>query len=183
MAIKYKPIPGFPGYLAGTDGSILTAWRIGPPSPGSQSRQHMGPEWRHMKPKLDSVGYLALQLHVQGKPGKPRHFRVHRLVLEAFVGPRPKGYVCCHADGTRTNNALSNLRWGTPANNSGDSRKHGTHLDGARHPNAKLTDEAVASMRARYAAGGIRMCDLAAEHGVSTTCARLAIIGKTWRSL
>jgi len=42
---------------------------------------------------------------------------VHRLVLEAFVGPCPDGMECCHNDGDRTNNRLENLRWDTHKNN------------------------------------------------------------------
>lgn len=52
---------------------------------------------------------------------------VHRLVLLAFVGPAPKGMVCCHLNGDGTDNRLENLRWDTPSNNQRDSMLHGTH--------------------------------------------------------
>lgn len=54
------------------------------------------------------------------------HERVHRLVLEAFIGPCPDGMVGCHTDGDPLNNRLDNLRWDTPSNNNRDKRAHGT---------------------------------------------------------
>lgn len=52
---------------------------------------------------------------------------VHRLVLEAFVGPCPEGMECCHNDGNPANNRLENLRWGTRSENVQDMLMHGTH--------------------------------------------------------
>ena len=51
---------------------------------------------------------------------------VHRLVLEAFVGPRPKGMECRHLDGDSANNRLGNLVWGTKIENETDKVRHGT---------------------------------------------------------
>ncbi len=53
--------------------------------------------------------------------------KVHRLVLEAWVGPCPDGCEGCHNDGDPTNNIISNLRWDTHKNNGLDRRKHGTN--------------------------------------------------------
>src|SRR4051812_25448733 len=51
-------------------------------------------------------------------PGKDYvRLGVHCLVLETFVGPRPRGAYGCHNDGNKSNNALSNLRWDTPKSN------------------------------------------------------------------
>ncbi len=50
---------------------------------------------------------------------------VHRLVLSAFVGPCPDGMECCHDDGDPTNNAVSNLYWGTRSQNMRDRFRHG----------------------------------------------------------
>lgn len=61
------------------------------------------------------------------KDGKPTCHFVHKLVLEAFVGRRPKDMQACHNDGDKENNRLNNLRWDTPKNNCRDKRHHGTH--------------------------------------------------------
>lgn len=50
---------------------------------------------------------------------------VHRLVLEAFVGPCPDGQQCLHANDIGDDNRLSNLRWGTPKENAADAVTNG----------------------------------------------------------
>lgn len=55
--------------------------------------------------------------------------RVHRLMLEAFVGPCPDGMVACHDNDVRTDNRLANLRWDTESANQYDCvRNGGNHL-------------------------------------------------------
>ena len=73
--------------------------------------------------------------------------RVHKLVMEAFVGKRPEGMECCHNDGNAFNNHIDNLRWDTPKNNHADKVKHGTTNRGERSVKAKLTLEQVRSIR------------------------------------
>ena len=58
---------------------------------------------------------------------RPTHAFVHRLVLEAFVGPRPDGMVGCHWDDNPDNNRVENLRWATVSENNYDSVRNGTH--------------------------------------------------------
>lgn len=56
-------------------------------------------------------GYMVVSIN-----GKK--YKVHRLVLEAFVGPCPEGFECDHSDRDRHNNALTNLRWCSPTDNN-----------------------------------------------------------------
>ncbi len=74
--------------------------------------------------------------------------QVHRLVLEAFVGPCPDGYEAAHNDGDPLNNRLDNLRWDTKIANHADKLRHGTQYRGAQVYNAKLTDDDVRCIRA-----------------------------------
>lgn len=61
------------------------------------------------------------------KLGKPYDRLVSRLVLEAFVGPCPPGGQARHVfDPNARNNALSNLMWGTQADNERDKKRHGS---------------------------------------------------------
>ncbi len=69
--------------------------------------------------------YLAVGLRRGG--AKIKKMAIHQLVLIAFVGPRPPGYVACHNNGIHTDNRLENLRWDTESSNVIDSVKHGTH--------------------------------------------------------
>ncbi len=68
-------------------------------------------------------GYLRVNLR---RDGARRLYAVHRLVLEAFIGPAPEGIEGHHFDGDQTNNALSNLSWGTPKENWEGRRRRGT---------------------------------------------------------
>jgi hypothetical protein len=49
--------------------------------------------------------------------GKRRTLVTSRVVLITFVGPPRPGDQACHQDGDCTNDALSNLRWGSQAEN------------------------------------------------------------------
>lgn len=52
--------------------------------------------------------------------------RVHQLVAEAFIGPRPAGLVTRHKDGDPSNARLDNLHYGTQRENMLDRLGHGT---------------------------------------------------------
>ena len=82
------------------------------------------------------------------KDGVSRTTTPYVLVLKAFVGPKPEGYQCCHWDGDAFNNHLSNLRWGTPAENQADKIRHGTTSRGEKSSQAALTQAKVDAIRA-----------------------------------
>ena len=120
--------------------------------------------------------HLLVRLYKNKKP----HTRyVHRLVLEAFVGPCPKGLECCHNDGNPANNHLDNLRWDTRTSNRGDDIKHGVRPHGEAHSNAKLAKLDVLWIRYLKKAGiCIRM--LAEVYGVTYKNIELIVKRKTW---
>ena len=77
-----------------------------------------------LKQKKDRHGYVVVIL---SKKGKKKDKRVHRLVLEAFVGPLPDGMVTRHLDGDPLNNNISNLQYGSSSENNLDTVRHGRH--------------------------------------------------------
>ena len=77
------------------------------------------------------------------KDGVEKLIKVHVLVAEAFIGPRPAGKITRHLDGDNFNNHYKNLAWGTHQENSDDMKRHGTVLFGADHGSAKLTEAKV----------------------------------------
>lgn len=77
---------------------------------------------RILKPGRDVHGKLYVNL---SNGSLRRVQRVHRLVLEAFVGPRPEGMEGCHFDDDNENNRLSNLRWDTHSGNMRDKVRNG----------------------------------------------------------
>lgn len=50
--------------------------------------------------------------------------RVHHLVLECFIGPRPPGLHALHWNDIATDNSLPNLRWGPDDANRADRRRN-----------------------------------------------------------
>jgi hypothetical protein len=96
--------------------------------------------------------------------GKRKTISFHRVVLEAFVGPCPKGMECAHLDGNPQNNRVSNLKWVTPKENNSHKWLHGTHIAGERNYASRFTEAQVYAMRLMYAYGA-RLCDIARIFG------------------
>lgn len=85
---------------------------------GRLLRQHPHPRTRHLNATLT-------------RDGKCTAVKVHRVVLEAFVGPCPDGMESCHGNGDPTDNRVANLRWDTPKSNGEDRVKHGSQYSAA----------------------------------------------------
>lgn len=64
-------------------------------------------------------GYHLVSLEIDGMP---RLRYVHRLVLQAFVGPGPRR-VANHLNGRKDDNRRENLEWTTPAGNARHARQ------------------------------------------------------------
>ncbi len=172
--VEIRVLPGWPGYLVGSDGSVWTVWRA-----YAKPRPSVGVEPRLMRQTTHAKdGYKSVTLNLLGGGSKRR--AVHCLVLEAFVGPRPLKMQGCHGDGNPANNQLSNLRWDTVGANHLDAIRHGTAPHGMKHKKAKLTDEIVANARIRYE-GGEGIASLARELGVSSQSMGSALRRKTWK--
>ncbi len=114
VPVEYRDVPGFPGYRVGDDGSVWTCKRKG----GNDRAAGKRGSWRLLSVHRTRTGYCLVNLDVDGR----NHVRqVHRLVLEAFVGPRPDGMEACHyPDSDKENNRLTNLRWDTHDENAKD---------------------------------------------------------------
>jgi hypothetical protein len=104
---------------------------------------------------------------------------VHTLVLEAFVGPRPRGHQARHLNGKAGDDRLVNLQWGTPTENNADMDAHGTRSIGVRRYNARLSEADVQSIRAGKSAGRSYTA-IANAYGVSRNAIYQIIKGKTW---
>lgn len=139
--VKYQEVPGNPGYRAGDDGSVWSLWARSSNGRGTGSFLVLGSVWRRMKVSVRR-GAAVISL------GRGNTRRVGRLILECFIGPCPPGMECCHfPDRDPSNCRLSNLRWGTSADNTEDQRRHGTLIGGERHGMAKLNDTQVEEIR------------------------------------
>jgi hypothetical protein len=156
-----KPISGFPGYLAASDGCIR------------------GPR-RELKPFPNGhMGYLKVNLHV----GTKMYLRpVHNLVCETFHGPRPGPHTKWHAahrDGDVLNNSASNLRWATAKENVADTVRHGRKPQGEQCSWAKLTRAAVKAIRK----SSKTKRELACLYGVAPSTIQAVRTGPNWRNV
>lgn len=161
----YKPIAGWEDYAV-SRAAVVKSKKSG--------------KWVRLRPGVASNGYPTVCLS-RGKPAERRSFCLHALVLTTFVGPCPPGQVCRHLDGNKRNNNLSNLAWGTRAENSEDSRKHGTMAVGEAR-GGRLTSDSVLEIRVRYENGEVQTA-LAKEFGVHQVTISEIVTRKIWRHI
>lgn len=130
---------------------------------------------RFLPGTADHAGYL----HVYLGNNENRRRSIHRLVMAAFSEPRPAGMQARHLDGNQLNCHLSNLRWGTPQENSDDKRRHGTLQLGEAHHSAVLTADLVRFIRRSFAEG-VRNNEIAHALNVHNETVRAVLKGRTW---
>ena len=108
-----------------------------------------------------------------GKKGRVTK-NVATLVLEAFSGKRPAGFVCRHMDGNSHNDRADNLEWGTYKQNSLDMHRHGTMKS------AKLSPDDVFKINDMLC-DGTRVCDIAKLFNVGVATIYRVGVNTTWK--
>jgi hypothetical protein len=173
MDDHFRPIEGHPGYRVSRAGEVQSCW----------TRRGrfclLGDDWRPLKPIRRRWGHLTVNLC---RAGKKTSRPIHRLVLEVWVGPCPKGLICCHSNGCPWDNRVENLRWDTYQSNSDDSLRHGTRATGSRCGATKLSEGEVIEIR-RLRAKGVSFGDLAASFDVTTDNIKAIVYRRSWRHL
>ncbi|KKM63215.1 hypothetical protein LCGC14_1513630, partial [marine sediment metagenome] len=115
--------------------------------------------------------------------------RIHRLILETYIGPRPKGMECRHLNGNPADNRFENLCWGTHVENSQDSIKHGTHVGlinhGEKNGHSKLTDSIVVLIRQLWHIRWMNttQSELAEMFGISQSRVSAIVNKKSWKHI
>jgi len=161
----WKDVVGYEGlYLVSNLGRIKSLY------------PYRGTDTRMKKCCADDQGYLCVSLN---RNKRTRVWRVHRIVLEAFVGPCPPGCQGCHKDGDRCNPVLTNLRWDTSAGNSADAVLHGTQVRGEASGRSKLTESQVREIKSKRKQG-VSQYQLATEYGVHQATISLIDRRKIW---
>ena len=118
---QWRDIPGWEGhYQVSSQGRVRSLDRTTTSKVGIEMRFRGRP----LKGVLDTFGYPIVSL-ASPSTGRVRH-QIHRLVLEAFVGPCPEGMEACHWDDNPENNNLENLRWASHADNMADKSRNWT---------------------------------------------------------
>lgn len=143
----WKAVQGFPGYIVSDLGRFGSYWHF----TSNLTPWAIKDKVRIIKGTPQTIkGYYRVTCrHPEGVVTKA----LHRLVLEAFVGPCPEGMEACHWDDDPINNKLSNLRWDTKEGNIKDKFRNGLVLKGSQVTQSKLTDEIVMQIWQRLAQG------------------------------
>lgn len=105
MTETWRAIPSFPLYEVSDEGRVRRGGRM-------------------LKSSSRNGGYHEVVLSL-GTRDTRKNRRLHHLVLEAFVAPKPEGQVGRHLDDNQNNNRLDNLSWGTQKQNAEDRLRNG----------------------------------------------------------
>ncbi len=143
----------------------------------AQSNGHLitiRPRIRKLWP--NSGGYPCVSYN-----GQDLDKRVHVMVLEAFVGPRPAGMESRHLNGDPSDARLCNLAWSTHVENIRDKRAHGTAQIGEKHGRSKLTEHDIKRI---IAIGRTKkQPQICAEFGISQAQVSRILNGRRWGHL
>ena len=127
--------------------------------------------------RCGAYGYLGVALH---KDYKQKTLLTHKLVADAFLGPRPEGLVVMHGEAGRQCNLLTNLSYGTQSQNCMDKLRDDTHGRGVRNGRAKLTEAQVLDIYSATLTAKFRRADLAKKHGCTEHSIKGIRSGKSW---
>lgn len=167
--VSMRPILQYPGYYAGVDGEIYSD-RLG---------------YLRKLPKRLHRGYYRVNVRDCDTPVKTHVEPVHKLILNAYVGERPKGYVCRHLNGNPLDNTPTNICWGTPKENAQDSIRHGTAVClrfGEAAVASKLNEQDIYKIKEMYATGHTQK-EIASVFSITQHHVSDIVRGKTWTHL
>ena len=131
-----------------------------------------------LKPLKHSHGYWSVSL------GTGKRRLVHSLVMEAFVGPRPKGMDINHENGNKQDNRLENLEYCSRSQNMAHAVRTGL-MDpppvkrGSSQHLAKLSEDDVRSIRQWHSDGG-GIAQMARSFGVGESTVRNIVKRNSW---
>lgn len=152
--IEWRVIPEFEKYEVSSNGQVR---RI--------DTQYI------LKPFKSKWGYLMVDLSIQGKRTRKT---VHRLVAETFLGV--SDLPVNHRDGSKTNNALSNLEFVTHSENSQHAYDSGLR---EAPQNSDLSKDDIMDIVERINEGE-KQKDIAHEYSLSPQAVCDIMHGRTW---
>jgi len=164
---EWKQIPDYEGWYEISDIGNVKRVLVGPGTAVGKI----------LKIKTTAYGYNEVMI---SKNGISRSFRVHRLVMAAFVGPCPEGYQVNHKDGNKRNNCLGNLEYVTPSENVRHAHRIGLkYQKGEKNNHSKLTEENVHEIKHLVDIGMTQIL-IAKRFNVSQSAISLIVVGKNW---
>lgn len=200
---EWKSVVGFPDYEVSNYGRIKSLIRFKERTCPHTNRKYLGKYggkileqgigWSKRNPNNRYPMFLFVTLCMNNKKYSKT---IHRMVLEAFIGPCPSNMEGCHNDGSPLNNRLENLRWDTKRNNHLDRNKHGTmggFKKGENHPSkgyicgsqmnhSKLNEKLVKYIREQEYYKGLYVA-LSNKFGISKSTITDVISRRTWKHI
>jgi hypothetical protein len=180
-SVEFRTIDRLPGYKFGADGTVYSCWGQIANWRCRGTRSVLTDKWKLIRGHFNRDGYRVASLKVEGGRlrGGREMFLLHRLTLEAFVGPCHPGMLARHLDGNPANCSIANLRWGTDQENVDDMARHGTKVVGSRHPFAKITEADVLVIR-EAARSGEKLKWIALRYGMRVSAISRIVKGVRW---
>jgi len=166
---RWKAVAGFAGIYDVSDrGRVRSHHKIGRPTKsGILSQQTNGKGYKRVRLAVRCVGFSIV---------------VHRLVLDAFVGPPPSViHQANHKNGKKADNRVENLEWVTPVENNAHSVALGLwhpHV-GENHGRHKLKETDIPVIRALQGKSTPRQ--VADKYGVTPTAIKLIWRRINWK--
>lgn len=105
-----------PQYSDSSSSEQWKQWKDSPYMVSSSGKVKRKGDTDVRKPRDDDRKHQRMNMTWDGKREEPP---LHEMVMELFGPPKPKGehIVILHKDNDGTNNAISNLKWGTRSQN------------------------------------------------------------------
>lgn len=171
--MKWVDVPGWEGLYEVSDTGVIRSKDRHVPTRGGALALRKG---RVLRLVEKNNGYLCVTL---ANGALRPQLSVHKIVARAFLGECPLGLHVLHYDGNKRNNAVKNLRYGTPAENHFDTERHGRRRRGAAHPLATLNEDSVRLIRSSQ-----ESCrNLAAQFGVTPAHISHVKRRRVWRHM
>ena len=161
-AERWKELPDYEGIYSVSDQGRVRR----------NATQSGRPVNRIMSMTPDGHGYTRVSLYMNSRTSR---CKVHQLVAAAFLPSCPDGCQINHKDGTKKNNAASNLEYVTPSQNI-------RHAYLTKHRGPPTDPEKVQAMRRRYAEG-YSLAKISRCYGHSLSGVSKIINRKRWAHL
>jgi hypothetical protein len=163
----WKPVVGFEGlYEVSNVGNVCRIKK----SNVSRQGQHLK-RWAHWDGRL----YVILS------NGRNNTKKVHKIMVDAFLGGTPEGMTVHHEDDCYTSNRVSNFRFLSAIDNWRDGYLSGLVTRGDKHRNAKISEAQALEILALN--GKMSLKRVSKKYGISTTAVAYLWKGRNWAHL